>query len=146
MGQTLYEIWEKHGDSFCAIVQHENGWEVWLGLVPTQHRKDRHGGTVHARERSFDGERYTEQGSFGRSTVYESEATQEQWEHYEGTKTIDPGASICECSGDGWVNIAHPVRPGVIAWRLPCEVCNPDGVYPDPWPPPIFTITATEGP
>lgn len=144
MGQTLYEIWEKHGDSFCAIRRCENGWEIWLGLVPSGHYRDRLGGIVHTTERSFEGERRTEaSGSSGRSRLYESEASREDWEHYEGSKTIDPGTTICECGGEGWVNIAHPVRPGVIAWRLPCGVCNPKGGYPDPWPPPILTITTT---
>lgn len=36
------------------------------------------------------------------------------------------------CGGDGWVNIPHPVRPGVIMQRLPCRRCNPQGTRPSP--------------
>lgn len=48
------------------------------------------------------------------------------------------------CGDEGWVNIEHPVRPGVIAWRVPCELCNPGGGVPDPWPDPEFTISIEE--
>jgi hypothetical protein len=146
MEQTLYEIWEKHGDGFCVLRQHKGGWEVWLGLVPSRHYQNRLGETVYTTERSFEGERWTAVGGFGRGKVYESEASEENWEHYKGSKTIDHKTGRCECCGEGWVNIAHPVRPGVIAWRLPCNSCNEKGVYPDPWPPPIFTVTTTKGP
>lgn len=144
MGQTLYEIWEKHGDSFCVIRQCEDGWEVWLGLIPTARRVNSIGETVPAKERSFDGERWTEAGSFGHGMVYESEAKEESWEHYKGSENFDPKADACACQGEGWVNIAHPVRPGVIAWRLPCGFCNESGTYPDPWPPPVVTVSVVD--
>lgn len=145
MGQALYAIWEKHGDGFCAIRQRKNGWEVWLGLVPTQPYQNPDGKVFYVMERSFEGEARTDGGSLGRRKLYENEASEEVWEHYAGAKTINPEAGECTCGGDGWVNIAHPIRPGVIAWRLPCRCCNADGVYPDPWPPAVFTATVAKG-
>lgn len=51
----------------------------------------------------------------------------------------------CErCHDEGWVNIEHPVRAGVIAWRVPCDKCNTDGAIPDPWPQPNFTVTSVD--
>ena len=32
---------------------------------------------------------------------------------------------------DGWVNVEHPVRRGVIMQRLPCGRCNQDLSKPD---------------
>lgn len=42
---------------------------------------------------------------------------------------------------DGWINVAHPVRPEVIMQRLPCAICNADVSKPDPWPEAEWTIS-----
>lgn len=47
------------------------------------------------------------------------------------------------CEG-GWINVEHPVRPGVIMQRLPCATCNADASKSDPWSEPVFTVSYPE--